>query len=150
MEKAFEFIKSQKLMVVATHDEHGPWVANVYIGAEDDGTIYFISREGAKHSQTILQDPKVAFSICWFDPSNHKNRKAIQGLGLCRMTENEGEVKTGVALHNRNFPEFKDRITVEWVHTNEWGSRVWVLKPTYMKHWNDELYGEDESKEFFV
>ncbi len=148
MNKAQEFIKTQKLMAIASADENGPWIANVYYSIADDGRIYFISRESARHSAMILKDPNIAFTVCWFDPANHKNRKAVQGLGACRLAGNEQEIMTGVALHNQNFPEFKERITVEWIHTNEWGSRVWVLTPTYMKYWDDELYGEDESKEF--
>ncbi|MDO8571780.1 MAG: pyridoxamine 5'-phosphate oxidase family protein [bacterium] len=142
------FIKGQKLVVIATADTTGPWVANVYYGVDDRGVLYFISGDGAKHSQMIVKDSRVAFSIAWFDANNHKDRKAIQGLGICRPAKDAEEIATGVRLHNENFPEFKERITVDWVHTNEWGSKVWVLTPTYMKYWNDELYGEDESKEF--
>ena len=148
IQKPLEFIKGQKLVVVATHNEHGPWVANVYYGVNEKGVLYFISREGAKHSQMILKDPNVAFSICWFDLSNHKNRKAIQGLGVCRMAENEEEIKIGVSLHNQNFPEFKERITIDWIHANEFAAKIWVIIPTYMKYWDDELYGDDESVEF--
>ncbi len=148
MEKVLEFIKSQRLMVIASPDWEGVWVANVYIGMDDKGLIYFISPDNNKHGELMLKNPKIAFSIAWFDANNHKNRKAIQGLGVCRPAENEEEIKTGVSLHNQNFPEFKSRITVDWIHTNEWGSKVWVLKPSYIKYWDDELYGDDECKEF--
>lgn|SRR3989338_4043655 len=148
MEKALKFIKSQKLMVIAAHSAQEVWVANVYIGVDEKGTIYFISPEKNKHGLMILKNPQVAFSIAWFDPGNHRNRKAVQGRGICRLAENEKEIATGVQLHNRNFPEFKERITIEWIHSNEWGSKVWVLKPTYIKYWDDELYGDKESEEF--
>jgi hypothetical protein len=95
-----------------------------------------------------LKNPNVAFSIAWFDPNNHKNRKAVQGLGICHLAENEEEIKTGVKLHNQNFQEFKETITLEWIHSNKWGSKVWVLKPTYIKYWDDEIYGDNESEEF--
>jgi len=148
MEQVLKFIESQKLMVIASHDEKEIWVANVYIGTDEKGHIYFISPENNRHSQMILKSPEIAFSIAWFDPTNHKNRKAVQGLGSCRPAENEDEIKTGVKLHNQNFPEFKERITVDWIHNNQWGSRVWVLKPAFLKYWDDELYGDDETREF--
>lgn len=148
MEKPLKFIKDQKLIVIASRDEKDVWVANVYFGVDEKATIYFISPEDNKHSKMILKNPNVAFSIAWFDPNNHMNRKAVQGLGVCRPAENEDEIETGVQLHNQNFPEFKKRITVEWIHNNEWGSKVWVLKPSYMKYWDDEIYGDDETEEF--
>ena len=135
-------------MVIASRDEKDVWVANVYFGVDEKSTIYFISPEDNKHSKMILKNPNVAFSIAWFDPNNHKNRKAVQGLGVCRSAESEEEIITGVKLHNQSFPEFKEKITVEWIRTNEWESRVWVIEPTYMKFWNDELYGDEEAKEF--
>lgn len=148
MREPLQFIQSQKLMVIATSDKENIWVANIYFGCDSLGVIYFISPEDTKHSQMILKRPNVAFSIAWFDPKNHENRKAVQGLGMCRVAKNEEEIATGVKLHNQNFPEFKERITTQWIHDNEWGSRVWVLEPTYIKYWDDELYGADETKEF--
>jgi len=148
MEKVLRFLTSQKLMTIASRDEKSVWVANVYIGVDENATIYFISPEDTKHSKMILKNPDVAFSVAWFDPKNHKNRKAVQGLGVCRLAENEDEIATGATLHNQNFTEFKEQITVDWIHDNKWDSRVWILKPIYMKYWDDELYGDDETEEF--
>lgn len=150
MQAALDFLNNQKLMAIACTDENGPWVANVYYGIDDRGAIYFISRQKNRHSEAIVKDPCVAFTVAWFDPADHKNRKAVQGLGVCRIADNEDEIRAGIVLHNQNFPEFKERITVEWIHANEYGSCVWVLEPTYMKCWDDALYGEDESREFFI
>lgn len=148
MQELIDFLKSQKLLVIATGNAGEMWISNVYYGVDDALKLYFISPEGAKHSQHILQNPEVVFSVAWFDPHNHKNRKAVQGKGKVQVAESEEDIVKGVELHNQNFPEFAERITVDWVKTNEWGSKVWILKPKYMKHWNDELYGEKETEEF--
>jgi len=148
MKNLLNFLKSQKLLVIGCKSEGDLWVANVYYGADDRGCLYFISSVTTRHSRLILNNPKVAFSIAWFDPGSYKNRKAVQGSGFCRPAESEKEIEVGVGLHNKNFPEFSERITVEWIGDNERGSTVWVLKPQYIKHWDDELYGEDGTKEF--
>ena len=148
MEKVLQFLRKRKLLAIAPHGTEGAWIANVYFGTDEQGTIYFISPEDNKHSKMILQNPKIAFSVAWFDENNHKNRKAVQGLGICRPAKTEDEIATGVRLHNESFPELKDRITVDWIHTNEWNSKVWVLQPNYIKYWDDELYGHDETEEF--
>jgi len=148
MEKLLQFLKSQKLLVIAAHDEKDVWMTNVYFGSDDKGALYFISPDDNRHSKMMLKNPQVAFSVAWFDSSDHKNRKGVQGLGICRPAEDEAEIIMGVKLHNENFPEFKETITVDWVHTNEWHSKVWMLKPSYIKYWDDEIYGDDESEEF--
>ena len=135
-------------MVIASSGEKDVWVANVYFGADEKPTIYFISSKKTKHSKMILKNQNVAFSIAWFDTKNHKNRKAIQGLGVCRPAKNPTEIATGVKLLYKKFPDLRDILTIKWIMTNTWGSKIWVLKPTYMKYWDDEIYGENESKEF--
>ena len=142
-----DFFKSQKLMAVAS-GEGGVWIANVYYGIDDDFKLYFISPTDTKHSRQILKNPRIAFSVAWYDPKNPGNRKAVQGLGTCRLADSTEEIIKGVQLHNQSFPEFASTITVQWIRQNESDSRVWAVEPSYIKFWNDELYGEEETEEF--
>lgn len=144
------FLQSQHLLTIAMCAGTEQWIANLYFGTDENGTMYFISPTDTAHSKMILENPQVVFSTAWFDPANHKNRKAIQGRGTCRLAQNEEEMATGVRLHTANFPEFKERITTEWIRTNEWGAKVWVLQSTYIKYWDDERYGDDETEEFHL
>ncbi|MEN9557785.1 MAG: Pyridoxamine 5-phosphate oxidase [Candidatus Parcubacteria bacterium] len=148
MNHLLSFLQSHKLLALATTDASGAWIANVYATADEKGTMYFVSSENTRHSQMILKNPSVAFSMAWFDPMNHKNRKGVQGTGICRPAQTDEEITKGIALHNAHFPEFKDRITVVWIKHNERRSKVWLLTPDFVKYWDDEVYGEDENKEF--
>ncbi|MBI2633461.1 MAG: pyridoxamine 5'-phosphate oxidase family protein [Parcubacteria group bacterium] len=148
MKELFKFIKNQELMVIASRDEKDIWVANVYFSVDEKLTIYFISPKDTKHSQMILKNPDITFSIAWFDPSNHKNRKAVQGLGVCRSAKNLVATTTGIKLLYKKFPDLRDTLTVKWIMKNVWGAKVWVLEPTYIKYWDDELYGDNETEEF--
>ena len=142
-----DFLKSQKLMAIAS-GEGGVWIANVYYGIGDDLKLYFISPRGAKHSKQIVQNPNIAFSVAWYNPNNHGQRKAVQGLGVCRAAAGEEEIQRGVELHNQNFPEFASTITMQWIHENDSDSHVWIVEPRYIKFWNDELYGNEETEKF--
>ena len=77
MKKPLKFIKTQALMTIASRDEKDVWVANVYFDTDEKANVYFISPKDARHSKMILKNPNVAFSVAWFDPDDHKNRKAI-------------------------------------------------------------------------
>ena len=140
--KLFEFLKSQRLMAIASC-EGGIWIANIYYGIDDDSRIYFISPTDTKHSQQIMKSSDVAFSVAWYDKESPGNRKAVQGLGVCTVAEKEEDIRRGVYLHNENFPEFTQTLTPEYLLSNENDTKVWILEPRYIKFWNDELYGEE-------
>lgn len=148
MDELTQFLKSQRLMTLATCTQNGPWVANVFYGVGKDLRLYFISSEVALHSISILKDAQVAFNIAWYEHHNHKNRKAIQGQGVCQIATDAHDISVGVQLHNSLYPEFSTRITVEWINNIDNKSHVWFIDPQYIKYWDDELYGATETKEF--
>jgi uncharacterized protein YhbP (UPF0306 family) len=146
-EKLFEFLESQRLLIVASSDGE-VWISNVYYGIDEDFKIYFVGSEETRRSKQVLANSEVAFSVVWFNEGDHKDRKGIQGTGVCRKAENDEEISKGVELHNKYYPEFADRVTVDWVKSVDNKSHVWVLEPKYMKFWNDGLYGIDGTEEF--
>ncbi len=142
------FLQSQKLLTISSYDTE-PWICNVYYGIDDAMNFYFVSSTDTMHSSQILKDPRVAFSTVWYNSENYADRKSVQGKGICKIAEG-GNIVTGIRLHNANFPAFKGRLTVDYITSDENNSKIWVIKPSYMKFWNDELYGDDESEEFIL
>lgn len=145
--KLLDFLKSQRAMVVASKGED-IWVTNIFYGVGDDLKIYFISGEDTKHSAQIEKDPNVAFSVVWFNGKNHKDRKGVQGQGICRLAESDEEITKGVQIHNKLYPVFAERIVVAWIKSKLNKSQVYVIEPSYIKYWDDELYGDEEDEEF--
>lgn len=143
----YDFLSSQRVVVIASSDKD-VWISNVYYGIDEAFKLYFVSGTDAKHSQQIMKNKNVAFSVVWFDKNNHKNRKAVQGKGICRIAKSDAEVKKGIALHNKLFPEFAKRLTVDYIKNKKNGSEIWVIEPSFIKYWNDELYGDNGTKEF--
>lgn len=144
MDKVIKFLSSQKLLSIAVTDSNGPWIANVYFVCSEAGVLYFVSPKSNRHSRAILANSKIAFSSAWFNPAKTDDRKAIQGTGNCFVVTNPIEIAQALNLLHKSFPEFKDRITFEWICENVFESKVWKIQPTYLKYWDDELYGEDE------
>ena len=144
-----EFLKSQRLLVIASQDGE-LWVSNVYYVIDEELKFYFISNEETKHSKQIMKNSEIAFSVTWFNEKNLKDRKAIQGKGICRIAVNEGEIKKGVELYNEYYPESTESITVDWVKSDENKSHVWIIEPSYIKYWDDSLYGRERTKEFIT
>ena len=118
------------------------------MGCQATEKLFFIDSKNTHYGKLLIEDPALAFATAWHEEGNHINRKGIQGVGSATLTTDASEIETGVSLHNVKYPEFADHITPDWVQNNEKGSGVWVIRPTFIKFWNDELYGLDGSKEF--
>lgn len=148
--KYLPFLQSQKLLSIATQERGKPWIATVYFGVDEKGILYFVSQKDAKHSVHITKNSAVAFSVAWCDPKNPNNRKGVQGIGTCTLARGPKQILTALSAIHKKIPEFKKTITLEWVRKNAWGSKIWVIKPSYIKYWDDELYGDEESEEFHL
>jgi uncharacterized protein YhbP (UPF0306 family) len=144
-----QFLRGQKLLTLATSGESGLWIANAYYSVDRECNLYFVSSTEAMHSHHISRNPSVVFSVAWFDPKDHANRKAIQGRGTCSAIGSEAELTRGIRLHNQRFPEFRDRITRRSLRSEENSSAMWLIKPTYVKFWDDARYGAKNHREFF-
>ena len=64
------------------------------------------------------------------------------------MLENPKEIVRFLTNHYKYFPSWKDEITYENMLQKIIESRPYIIKPTYMKFWNDELFGEEGTREF--
>lgn len=146
MKELIDFIKSQRLLTLATSDASWPWTSNVYYGY-DNGLFYFISWKDTKHSQHIIANYKVSFSTAWFSPNDYTDRKSIQWIWTCTVATSIDDISKGISLHNKSFPEFAERITVDWVLEDE-NRAIRMIRPTQIKFWNDELYGPNWTKLF--
>jgi uncharacterized protein YhbP (UPF0306 family) len=147
MKELTEFLQQQTIMQIAPKSSE-PWIANVLMVCEEPKQLFFVGSTERRYGQLLLQDGTVAFATAWHDAKNHINRKGVQGLGIARIASSDEEVKLALALHNRDYPEFQAVYNPEWINENPHNVRVWVIEPTYIKFWNDELYGRDGTETF--
>ena len=147
MNELTQFLQQQRVLQIAPH-AGDPWIANVYMGCTTPEKIYFIGSPNTQYGKLLQEDTKLAFATALHEDGDYMNRKGIQGVGSAVFADNDNDIAEGVRLHNQNYPEFADRITVDWVHTNERGSGVWVITSSRIKYWSDSDYGPDGSKEF--
>lgn len=145
-----KFMQSQRLMTLATVDEKNlPFVASVYYSITKDGEILFVSALDSKHIQNIMKKKDIAFNVSWYDSADMANRKGVQGQGSCRQLTNVLEMGKYFSNHFTYFPDWDDYLTIDNVVKGLIHTRPFIIKPTFIKFWNDELYGEDP-KEFVI
>jgi hypothetical protein len=86
--------------------------------------------------------------VSWYNKDDLGDRVAVQGKGICKQLENPKEIMGFLTNHYKYFPLWKDIITFENMFKKVIESRPFIIKPTYIKFWNDKLYGEEGVKEF--
>jgi len=143
-----DYLENRKLLVLSTIDDNGnPWTCNVYFSVDKDFNLFFVSSPKTKHGQHIAKNSQVSFSIPWFDEKNLANRKAVQGTGVCQRVTDAKETIRLLKNHYKYYPSWQSVITYEAMRDSLIESKPYMIKPTYMKFWNDELYGEERTKE---
>lgn len=151
MEDVKKFLKQQKLLVLSTVDKEGnPWSCNVYFSVNDNVEIFFVSPTSTNHVQHLKHNSKVSFSVPWYNDAELSDRKAIQGTGLCSQVKNPRKIASLLKNHAKYFPLWKDTLTYKNMNEKTIASRPFIIKPDYMKFWNDELYGAEGIREFEV
>lgn len=147
MDELTTFLRQQTVMQIAPKAPE-PWIANVLMACEEPAKLFFVGSSDRLYGKLLRQYHQLAFATAWHQADDRTNRKGIQGVGTARMATADDEITLGVALHNRDYPEFTTYITKSAVCDERNSTCVWVIEPQFIKFWNDELYGP-EGSEFF-
>jgi uncharacterized protein YhbP (UPF0306 family) len=108
-------LELSKMMVLTTKDPKGnPYTSNVYFWYNPENyTCYFISRKTREHSEHILENANIAWSIIDTESydSTAPDKKALQIQGIAKMLEWEEAMKAYNSFYRDriwfpNFPEW--------------------------------------------
>ena len=105
-----DYLKNNRMMMLSTASETGPWAATVFYVIDDLFNIYFMSAENTKHVQDIEKNEKVAVAIAHTDQQFYSQKVGVQILGVAKKLDPQSE-------------EFKDGmkrlLTVVWGYDDE-------------------------------
>lgn len=146
----YKFLTSQKLLTIATTDEQNlPWICNVYFSVDKEFNFFFFSKKTTKHGQHIERTPEVAFTTAWFNPEDDEDRKAIQAKGKCEVVKDPVLLLKLLKNHYEYFPDWRDQNkSLEDDVKELLNSRAYIIKPSYIKFWNDKLFGKKTIEEY--
>lgn len=138
------FLKSQNLMAVATIDKK-PWIATCYYAIDKNLDIFFVSPPSSKHSKDIEKDNHVACAMYDSHTPNSKLKVGVQLQGRATLVRGWERTKVLLKMWNRAAPGAEEIINVKNMKKKVISSRVYKIKPTLIKFFNQKLYkNEDE------
>lgn len=141
------FLDYQHLMTLATFDKK-PWVCTVYFVTDADLNFYFVSSPKSKHCKDIEKNKHVAIAIYDSHTKNSDKKAGVQLQGSARLIKSWQETEKVLKMWNKKNPGKEKLITSENMKEGEISSRVFKVKPNYIKFFNQKVYGEEGSKIF--
>lgn len=140
------YLQDIKLMQLATCKDGQPWLCSVWYVMDEDGNIYYTSREKRRHSQEIMENNKVA---CTFV------KDFVQGLGekgQALVISGSAEKLSGqdcvkpFELYNKENPKLSNMQSLEDFTNNVGPHYFFKITPTE-KVWFDEQNFPDKPRQ---
>lgn len=140
----FQFLKENGILTLAVVSKDTPWLCTLYYGIDDQMNLYVVTDPNNKHGKIMRQNPKVAFNI--FDSRQQviKPKKGLQGKGLITIIKGPKSVIEALKFWHKANPGVEKRITAENVLDKYSDTKIFKISPTYLKYYNDQLYGKEE------
>ena len=129
------YIQLTTMMVIATKDQYGnPYTANVYFRVDEEYNFYFISNLRREHSNHILGDKNIAWSIINTEQYKveDKDKKGLQFLWIAKLLDESESTDIYKKLYNPDKP---------YAEILEKGHHIFRCTPTRVKIWDETLYG---------
>lgn len=146
-EELLKFLKSKNFMSLATVKGTEPYNCVVYYGIDDDFNIYFVSQLSRDHSKNIKENSKVALTIADSRQKVTDDKIGVQLKGECLLVKNPIEALRALKLWNKANPGVESMINLDNIKNKVIQSRVYRVKPSFAKFFNENLYGKDGIKE---
>ena len=140
-----KYLKSQRLMTLATCADN-PWVATVYFTIDDDLNFYFVSSPQSKHCKDIMINDRVAMNVADSHTPNSAKKLGIQAQGIASQVKGWERTKILLKMWHRAAPGMEEVVNVKNMKEKIISSRVYKIRPAFVKYFNKKLFGEEGYK----
>ncbi len=137
------YLQNVKLLTLASCKNNAPWCATVFYAFDSKLNFYFLSKPFRRHSQEILGNPNVSFTVVEqrFEFGD-KNMQGVQAEGKCDLLT--GKVALAAfEVYKRRFP-LAEKVPVTDLtgeSKSDQAHRIWKISPAMIKIIHEEKYG---------
>ncbi len=140
----FGFLKGNGILTLAVAENDRPWVCTGYYGLDGEMNLYFVTDPGNRHGRIVAKNPKVAFNIFDSHQKITEQKKGVQGEGTIDVVRGLVPVTRALLLWHKANPGIETKITIKDILKKITDTKIYKVRPTYLKFFNQELYGEEE------
>lgn len=121
-----EYLQEAKLMQLATSSENQPWVCSVWFAADEQLNIYWISSTTRRHSDEVLENPKVAGAIVL--PQTPKDvPRGLQFQGIAELLTHKNDIEKAISVYAGRI--FSKEKIAELMASESKPHRFYKIKP---------------------
>lgn len=141
-----KFLQSQNLMSLATNADK-TWIATVYYAVDKDLQFYFVSSPDSKHSKDIEKNNKVSCAIYDSHTLNSAKKVGVQLQGIATQVKGWEDTERALRMWHKAAPGAEE-ISVKSMKEGEVGSKVYKIKPSLIKFFNQKIYKDPSARVF--
>ncbi len=135
-------------MTLTTTGPTGLWSCSVYYVVDDDFNLFFVSESTTTHIQNTRRNSQVAVNIADSSQKVTAKKIGLQIQGKVNEESNRSKLKTIVSMWNRVNPGLADVVNLKNIIHKVINSKVYRIRPTLIKLFNEALYGSEGFKVF--
>lgn len=143
-----EYLKSQRLMSVASYNNKKPWTCSLYYTIDNSFNLYFLSEPHSQHCKELASNPNVAVNIADSNQKVTDKKIGAQIQGNAQQLTSVNQIKKVLNAWNNNNPGFDHIINWDNILNNKIKSKVYKITPKLIKFLNEELYGPEGTEVF--
>ncbi len=144
----FDYLKSQRLMSIATHEGNKIFNTSVYYAMDGQFNLYFISDPTTDHVKNIYKNNTVACSIA----DSHQNvidkKIGVQIQGKTYEIKGKDKIIHVLKMWNQANPGYENVINLPNMIKKVIKGKFFQVKPFSIKFFNEALYPKEESETF--
>lgn len=140
----FQFLKQNSILTLAVASENIPWLCTLYYGIDDQMNLYVVTDPNNNHGKIMARNPIVAFNIFDSHQKITEPKKGLQGKGKISIIKESKSVTSALGLWHKANPGIEERITAKNILDTSSDTKIFKITPTYLKYYNDQLYGKEE------
>lgn len=147
-QKLLNYLKHHELLILATSGKR-PTACPVYYGVDDKFNTYIVTSPSSEHGINIKNNQLVACAITNTNQPmfGTKHKIGAQIYGKAEEIKDKEEIKKALIVWSKNNKDLVNQY-LENINKDIWEVRVFQVKPSEIKWFNEELYGEEGTKIF--
>lgn len=145
--KLLEYLRSKKLMTVATYGDD-VWAASVYYTIDDDFSIYFLSAPEAQHVQDLHKNKGIACTVADCRQEAVDKKVGVQLKGIAEEVTGIDRLMPIMDMWHTVNPGMRSVLSIDTIRGKVIDSVIYKITPQYIKFFNEELYGSEGCEVF--
>jgi uncharacterized protein YhbP (UPF0306 family) len=141
-QKLLEYLRSKKLMTVATYGDD-VWAASVYYTIDNDFSLHFLSDPDSKHVQDLHKNRSVACTIADSRQEAADKKMGVQLKGTAEEVTGMDRLMPIMDMWHAVNPGMESVLSIDTIRGKVVDSAIYKITPQYIKFFNEELYGAE-------